>query len=712
MTFTRKLLDAAVPVALVCSALIVSPGAASAQGHYPYRLGADSEPRPFVRRRGLSSEADQAVADLKSVGHWNRVCLENISASFEFFGCDPFLQGLNNGFTAPFISEAAWIWGVPRSEWVKDTALVPSLKNITCGNSPCGLFGGYTVSDINENGADDEDAADNSLGFHAAGVQSTQDKSCTDNTNSIGAGNPLLAGSDCPKTWGAEGWKGARKIPQALYLQQFLLDPNNFSFEPTAISDAQLDAAGVPNDTTARIGDFQTYGFTSDYSKDILCGTSVFRSYGNVIPANSPATGGAACNTAAPTRSGWPLGIQVRADAFTFQFPKLKEIAYYQLVFTNKSRDVYNVPLDYDSLYISLNNGWFANGNIQQNPEYVALDKGTEYIVTGPFQPCDNSRAVSDINCARWGGPGVVIGLNQGATAVIMLHSPIGDLRNKLFTRAGNPFFNPANIHAGDTLTYNIHHFCGFRACTRNTFATDPSITPDHEMRAFGMISSIEKYVYGARVAGSFTDQVYWHTFRPFGFPTRCDDTQFPVATPAGCGFSHWVPPGNWDWNHDGILDTLHIDECNTNGCVAAFGDTFPNGKLNGYSNVGGQIAVGPLHLLADSSVSFTFAMTTIQANDAAGLAAQVSAAIDNYMGFYTTPKPAPACRVTAARRFTTGDGVPGAQIVWDNSCFPKAWTDAFLAGQASAIGAAPPNTPNGNLRVLNPWLADTLNKL
>ncbi|HXI33226.1 MAG TPA: hypothetical protein VNH63_04030 [Gemmatimonadales bacterium] len=681
----------------MAGALTLWAGPARAQS-FPYKLGPDSEPRLLPRRRVLGANQDEANADLRVIAKFNNVCTGNSGSPF------PCLYGaniLNNGFSPVFISDESWMFGVPKSQWDSARAKIPSLNNVV--GKP-----GWTVSDVEEVGGDGLDAADGSLGLHHRGTQSTQDGSCLDHTHSLGSGSPLLSASDCAATWGFEDtpthWAGQRQIPISLFALKAGIRGANFDFAPENITDADLDAAGVPSDTSGKVGDFETYGFTSDYAKSVLCGTAQFRTFGNVLPVSSPAAGGCAALSSTATRSGWPLGIAVRQDAFTFQFPKLKQVAYVQAIITNKSRDLYGIALDYDSLYVTLDEGWFANPNIQQNPEYVDVANGTLYIVAGPFKPCNNARQVSDINCARWGGPGTVIGWTQGGTALIMLKSPIGDLRNKLFTRPGNPFFNPGNIHVGDTLTFNQQHFCGFRACSRNTYATDWTSNPDQEQRVFGMISSTEPNVYGNRLASSFTDQIYWHTFRPFAFPTRCAEGSFPATSPAGCGFSRWVPPTGgpaWDYNHDGIPDTIHSDLCNTNGCVAQFGDTFPNGRIDGYSNVGGQFGVGPIKLKADSSVSFVFAVTTTEANDSAGLANSVRAAIDNYMNFYVTPKPPPPCRVAGVRRSAATE-LSQVEVSWDNACFPGVWTDQFLAAQAASIKSSPYNSPAGILRVLN----------
>ena len=718
MALTRAFDRLTAPV--VAALLLALPGALGAQetvNGVPVRP--DGEPTATKPPRPLGGGRDQAYASSHNVGYFNTGCFENITAAADFdeaAPCFTFNQVMNNGFTAAWPRELHWSWGTTKTTWDSAVAKVPALANA--------IGGGWTVINVHQTGTDDLDAADNSLGLHHAGVSSVNDRSGLDQ-RPVGAGWPLLPGSNCPQTWGSEGWKGGRPVPLELWTQRYGALGNNFNFDFWRVSDAELDAAGVtpPSATSPgkTIGSFQAYGFTSDYTSENLCGTTGRRNYAHIVPTTSAVVPGG-CTGADPTRRrpGWPLGIEVRFDAFTFQLPALKEIMYWQLTFTNRSRDLYGVALDYDSVYISLQNGWFG-GAIQQNPTSWVPAQGALVTTSIPVQaPCSATRLVSDFTCAAWG---TLFGFSRGAAALIMLKSPIGDLRNKWFTRVGSPFYNPAHPLAGDTLTFQHGHLCGFRACGRNTFATDPATTPDHEQRAFGMISSTERNVLGTRdVLSGLTDQVYFHTFRNVYFPTvRYTPGDGPSV---GGGFSRWAPNMagiNWDWggppgsmnDKDGVQDTMAVDGCWVNGCTGVFGDTLPNGKYAAYSNTHGTLGVGPIRLMADSVVSFVVAITTAQANDSAGFAAAISAAIDNYMNFYLAPDAAPKCDVTGVTR----EPGPRAQdavirISWDDACFPGSWTDPFLNKQYNDLVNAPAGSPLERLRLLNPWLDDTLNFL
>ncbi len=702
---------------LVAALLALAPAAAGQQTVNGYPVGPDGEPLASPPRR-LGAGRDIAYSDLRSAGFFRRVCLENVDAAFnvDFTPCFPFSQAMNNGFLAARIRAANWAWAASPTDWQNAVALVPSLANA--------IGGGWTVSNIEQTGFDDTDAADNSLGLHHAGATTVADRSCVDHRASIGTGNPLLAGSNCPQTWGSEGWKGGRPVPLEVWEDRYAALGANFNFDFWRVSDAELDAAGVapPTSTSAgkTLGNFQTYGYTSDYTAEILCGTATKKNYAHIIPTTSPVVpGGCTGSDPARRRHGWPLGIEVRVDGFTFQLPALKEIAYYQLTFTNKSKDVYGVGLNYDSLYLALHQGWFG-GSIQSNPEYWVNEWGAMVTTSIPVQGvCDPTRLVSDITCAPWG---TNFGFTRGAGAIIVLKSPIGDQRNKWFTRVGSPFYNPAHPLAGDTLTMQHGHLCGFRACGRNSWATDPATTPDTERRGFGMMSSTEVNVFGDRTISSLTDQVYWHTFRNVGFPTvRYTPGDAPSV---GGGFNKWAPSMagiNWDWGgppgsmnaKDGVQDTLSLDGCWINGCAPVFSDTLPNGKYAAYSNVHGTLGVGPVRLMADSAVSFVIAITSAQANDSAGFVGNILAAIDNYMNFYLAPDAAPKCHVTGVTR------EPGARaqdavirVSWDEACFPGNWTDPFLDKQYNDLVAAPAGSSLDRLKQLNPWLDDTLNFL
>jgi hypothetical protein len=664
----------------------------------PLASQGDTEP-PAMPLRRLHAASDAAVSGLRGRGYFTRICAENSTGGFDIdrSGCGPFFQTMTNGFVAMWFREGNWAWGVPRSDWERAVAQVPALANA--------IGGGWTVSASHQRGFDDVGPADGALGLHHAGVTSVNDRSCRDHSSAFATGVTLLAGSDCPVTWGSAGWEGARPVPAEVYRARYLADPQGFRFDPWSVSDAELDAAGVARETP--IGTFQTYGYTTDFSQEILCGTATLRNWAHVLPPASPATPGGCPAADARRRPGWPLGIEVRFDAFTFDLPLLENVAFYQVTFTNRSRQVYGVGLDFDSLYISLQHGWFGNSNITQSLIHHVPAMGAVFANTLPQQLCDPARQVSDITCARWG---TNHGWAQGAGVLLILKSPTGDLRNRLFSQPGSPFYNPTHALAGDTFTFNHAHLCGFRLCGSSTWSVDPAGNPDAEQRAFGMLSSTEANVLGARTAALLTSNQYWHTFRNENWNSSNTYARWAGPGTPG-GFNRWAPAmtgTTWDWNKDGVQDTIAADNCFVNGCTELFGDTLPSGTYNAYSSVHATVGVGPLRLPADSTVGFVIAITSAQANDSAGFLASVEAAITHYLDFYPTPRPAPVCRIVGASRGSAAD-TARVTLTWDDTCFPGRWTDAFLARTYSAVLAASGASPLGRLRQLNPWLDDSL---
>ena len=561
-------------------------------------------------------------------------------------------------------------------------------------------------------------ASDGTLGTHHSGAQSTADGTCADHSETIGPGNPLLAGSDCPPTWGSAGWQGSRNVDQDGYLAWMAeVGPSNFRFDPWRVPE-ELHR----NDKF--MGDFQTYGFFRDYSADALFGSAANpMAYNNVTPLGDPGT--------PPTRPGWPLGLEWKFDIFTFQAPALANIIFYQLTVTNRSQDVYGVPVNYDSLYMGITPGYLTNGELQGTSIYHdpangvvrwanhctsedggGCGAGSQQAPAGgdPFHPGN-----------QWGScppGGAACGFTYGAGAFVILKSPIGDLRNKLFTRSGSPFEGAGDPSLwDDTITFNHGRQCGFHSCSRNTWDRDPGTPPpadtDYEQRQYGMVASIAKDALGDRVATDATSlpgHIAWDTFRWQDYPdrTRLD-------------FNKYVP-GGWDYNEDGVPDTLYLSSCTGNpppvsqpgarGCVVPWSDTLPGGFGNVYCNEGCVIGAGPFPLAAGETTQFVYAM--VMAEDSVAIEAGIEAAIDHYLSFYLGPEAPPPPRIVSTDvvpggLFAVPQGAGAAEVRLYLDDAAEAWRDPFLEKFRNDLLAAPAGTDLGNLRRLNPWLADTL---
>ena len=715
--------------ALAAGALL--PGAASAQGTSrqsataipgaPLGLDAKGDPIPFSNARAakrtfdLFGNADIAVSRIKSPGVL-RFC--TVSRPFDSScgtGIDPRAGQLQ--FSASHFRNIDFIYGAPPSQRSK----IIDLPNGRGAGLRDALGGGWTVRGSSAafvtNGGDNLLPVDNQLGTLWSGAQIRADGSCLDHTYSWGAGNALMPGSDCPATWGSLGWQGRRPIPLETYRDG--LATRGFDF--WKYTDGEPDPSGKLD---RAFGSFQTYALFSDWTKDELCGSASTRTYGKVIvPARSD------CPNVDPTKPGYPLGLTMRYDAFNYGIPALQDIAFYQVTIRNDSKLLYGAPVDYDSLYIGLLTGYFGNnqeGTVYYKPEISGVVHTQHCAIRTPN--CNGAAVRADQNPAT---PGITAqpAFAWGSTALIVLKSPIGDLRNKLLTRPGSAFQGLGDPDDyDDTITFNHAHMCGFRACSNQTFGTADNL-PDHMRRQFGMISSTDVNSLGTRQPSDLTPQQLWHQFRSVDFPAQPPIGDAANQFPQTGGFNRWVPgttaqTGQWDWNDDGQADTLYYDSCSgktgaivagrkttDSYCSAAFQDTLPRKAMTTYANVGSPLTVGPISLAADSTTSFVFAVTAAccgRANsDSAALFTKINAAIDHYLNFYLGPEPLVRDTIVAVDVVGGPPAVNEVRLTFTQS--NERFNDPFLLNLAASTAAAARTTPTGRLVALNPWLADSI---
>lgn len=744
----RRLSGRFARLGLYTAALAFSAGVAHAQIDGPTAAGErerDRTQRPS-RRFQLFGFSDEAYSAVKTAGKF-----QNYTCNFGSLDCG---NGWGYDPTAPIyptFSFIDWAWGTPPSQQAKIVAANPGAAGIVEAR---GL--GYSVMYRDQlNGSDYLLAADGWLGTYISGEQSTADNSCRDHRkDALGSGNPLLPGNDCPSTWGPLGWQGRKPVEAGEYLAAAGTNPATFRFDFWQIG-------GEPNGTLDRtLGAFQTYGAFSDYAKDDICGTATARTYGRVMrgtPAGARCT--AAQIDAAPTKMGYPLGLEVRFDAFAFAIPALQDVTFYQATVVNNSAQVYGAGVDYDSLYIGMMPA--AYGNTQLNLLYTRPDLGAiihsgtcAHQSTTGLGVCNGAVPAADLRAAgvispALGGSGSDPWV-QGTAAIIMLKSPIGDLRNKLFSRPASPFFANASLGTpkiggidqaimDDTITFTHQHYCGFRACARYTAALDYTVNPDQQKRMFGMMASIEPLALGgvgrqiqpSELGGSPAGQLRWHMFRSADWPAAPDVGPGPADFPRTGGFNEWVPGagggnGSFDFNNDGIQDTLHYDNCSgktsgdnsyRNACVGLFSDTMPHTGgadrrfINGYSNTAGVMAVGPITLRAGDTTSFVVAHAAAccgpGAGDSVSIMRKVFATIDHYMNFYLGPEPLPRDSIVAV------DVVGGNQTVSRVTLYftetAERAVDPFIVSQATRFANAGAGTPDDILRKLNPFLVDSL---
>jgi hypothetical protein len=648
----------------------------------------------------LFGSADKADFRMNLPGRW---CWENQHGETNWV-CPTAIHEGSAGFTYAAFRNTSFNYGVPPSQWEKAKALVPSLEN--AGGGGWSVFSGYTEEVLT-----DVIAADGQLGPLAAGATARADGSCADITTGLGgasgfgyydAGDPLLPSSNCPETWGSLGYVGGQLIPTEAYDSAFAVDGPAFAFDFWKYPGAY--AEGVVDPQRA-LGFHVVYGELSDWVEEKRA------QYGAVMPGGE----------GDPLRQGWPLGLRIREDAFVVPIPPLRNVMFVQTVIVNRSEDVYGVPIDYDSLYIGLASSVWWNSNVQNAAFYFEPWSGMmKSVLSGSAPACNGANPATDILCyTDRGDPPGFDGLQWGG-GYIILKSPIGDLRNKLFTRKpdGTPctegvdlFCDPDHPLAGDTITFNIAAPCGFRSCTQTVWRG--LAEPDWQRRMFGLISGITSHAIGARTATTISDRDWWHLTRSYTHPNRVDDPNDLLRRDQG--FNTHIPGVDpetmqgegpapiWDWNKDMVPDTLFYSNCNPSGCSDTWSDTLrgPPGAgpyVNAYGNVGTVVNVGPVSLAAGDTTSWVMAYYI--GDTQADVDRFAENALGHYLAFYLAPGP------PAPTSIRSVDVVPGDPTERQLTLFigdeSEAWVDPFLAKAAEDFKSDP-------IGIANPWLSDTL---
>jgi len=646
--------------ALFVSAAIATPAQGQRKSTRPSEMESDVPGTPSrriesPRARGfqLFALGDLGVTGMRMTGEFGFATTSYgpCDDGFTVSQCGDVFSGGRYRFSVFGIGIVA---GTPPSEFAKIAAANPAAAPLVRGGGFSAIFNDPLFGAVFRFGP-----ADGQAGRLFSGVTTTDDGSCRDFTSPlngyVSTGFSILPVSDCPETL-VGPFDGPRLLADTAFIPQFQTDRNNFKF----------DFFRVPRETQQAsefAGDFSTYGLISDNYAEIL------ESYGGITKLGS----------GTPTIEGYPLGLDMRFDAFQFGFPAIKNVVFYQLTVVNNSARLYGTGISYDSLYMGLRTSW-----------------GRAQATTSYWEPGRNAQLTTEIGASSTGNcngartapgtlPCATVGFGRGATGVIVLKSPIGDVRNKLFTIPGNAFFNPSNVNAGDTITFNHGRLCGFGLCWDQTWAVN-------NQRSFAIMSSTGANYLQGRDPNALTAAQFYRVFRNVDFPTR---------TPK---FNTYVP-GGFDYNKDGIQDTLFFDSCHLEGCAKTFSDTMPGTTryTNRGTNVGGGTFVGPFKLRAGDTTSFIYAI--LGSPDSASFERTVNAATRAYTTFFLVPKPPPAPVVT---RVTTVPALLGAPQVVINFTDPSASVNQFLRNISSGLRREA-TSEERILNRLNPTLADSI---
>jgi hypothetical protein len=682
-------------VAALACALAEPAVAAATQQHLPPAILSDEpgvasyDVRESIRQSRsqfrLLGEGDRAWTSLRGAG-------SNILYTTNTGPLDDIHLDFFNGLIQTGTAAGTWfqtfgmglIVGAPRTEWVRLIAEgATSLRNARGG--------GWTVrwnGDIFafKAAAKDLNAADGLLGsLLNPAARTTTDGSCLDHSGFLGAagfsaGFQLLPGSNCPPTWSLVGgqptWLGTRPVtPDGWVAYLNAVGPAAFEFNDWQVPEAFRDPIGFLGNN------FHTYGHFNDYNSTVIA------RFGNAVPGGS----------GDPTQPGWPLGLDFYFDAFTFSLPTVANTMFYRVLIVNNTRALYGVPHDYDSLYIGIE-PW--PGRQQDGDNYMIPALGA-WVSSESSPPAEcAAKGVDPIPLLGTGCGGFAPaddGFRKGAHAVVVLKSPIGDLRNKLFTRPGSPFFGAGRPEIwDDTITFN--HSVNWNFGNWAAFFQGGSVRSQ-----FGVISSTAENVLDGRACTDLTLSTRYRLFMSNSWPDAA--TQ--------CVFKAWAPGWTYDTNRPRGAppgpDTLRLAGCGVRrdgvgaGCPVPWSDS----TVHGWSNVTfgnlSQLSVGPFRLEAGDTAQFFVAI--FSQRDSASFESELRAIVDFYLNLFAGPEPPP--RVTI-RDVGLGAGVtPGrdatVRLVWDDA--PEVWVDPFLSRFADDMESAAPGTDLARIRDQNPGL-------
>lgn len=517
----------------------------------------------------------------------------------------PTLGGFHVFFQMGFVVAA------PPTEFRKIRAVYPGINNMTGSLGYTTLFWETLVSSSRKWGS-----ADAQFGKSFAGVTAQDGSSCRADGNVYQTtGFSLLAQKDCPDTWGSEGFKGKLVVQDSVWLNTFNANKSTFRWDDWRLSRDRLDA-------TQFLGTQSVYGFISDYYREQKL------RYGGIVP------GGAGT----PLDGGYPLGLELRVDSYQFASPATRNTQYYQVQMVNKSAAVYGTGIDYDSLYFGTTPGFLSSANDGQQYMSLYFDFNTNTILGTKGNTsgnCSTSYPKRYLNSTS-GGCLSTDAFGTGVWSMTWLKSPLGDVRNKRFTRnPADPYYNPSSPFADDTITFNHSHPGNVgrasQAMTRSTRA------------GFGYVASKEDDFLDGRNPSDFTINNFTGMVTPEewsgSLPAAPAGVKFPKFVPgATTNVATGRPYGRWDYNNDGVQDSISVPGCGSLGCHGIYSDTIVGGYRNEYGNILGTITAGPFKLKAGDTTQFLWAFTWNA--DSITTRKAIEGLTEAYLSNYAGPQP------------------------------------------------------------------------
>jgi hypothetical protein len=660
--------------AIAALAVATAPDGLAAQqgseGPVSYILTAEGQRVPLQRHRGfqLFGEADLAASGMAQTGDYGWLA-NNVGPCPFYFTFDSERCEIGPGGDPYFHID--WLAGAPISEFRKIRVLNPGISDAL--NLPAtGYTTPFTIYLVPPN-ARRWGPADGEFGNLFSGVTSTDDGSCRDDSGGLNGNLPanftLLAGSDCPETWPSSGFGGLRPVLDEGWLAEFQASPSTFHFDDYKLPESAFDQ-------TQFLGSFSTYGTTSDSYREII------QRFGGVTKLGSGPS----------SERGYPLGLDIRFDAFQFGRPSVGNATFYRLLLINNSQRLYGgAGVDYDSLYFGMSFGMLNDGQFSTS-WYHDFSRNTMILPHG--NTSGNCSGTYPPNRAAGGCPA-----SDGAThpiyGISFLKSPLGDARFRLFSDPSSQFYNPSSPFVGDTITWNHAGGGGFGAVYNATHV--------HSDKAlFGFMAGMEDVFLAGRDINDFTTGTFHTLFQNEDFQG--------IITPAVAKFNKYAPPG-WDYDHDGIQDTIAVPTCGRSGCTVLYSDTIPGGLRNRISNVGNVVDAGPFKLASGDTTEFILAF--MGGTDSLSFENLLNSVIATYLGNYAGPSPVPPPSFTSADVDVTSADIRDSTVFSANTSVririaePDPFDDKFVIRVRDKILSDPGNATAQRLVALNPNLLD-----
>ena len=571
-------------------------------------------PNPF----NLFAAEDLAAGALRMSGGFRSGVTNQGGPVSENQGSGPVQMGRINNNAGYMFFEMGLTMAAPPSEFRKIRAVHPGINGMAGSLGYSSAYWQVLVPpQIKKIGS-----ADGQFGKAFAGVTSIFNSSCRDDPTFLREGFSLMAMKDCPVTWGSQGFAAKVVVPDSVWVNTFNANKPNFRWDDWKLSRSRLDV-------TQTLGTQSVYGFMSDYYREQKL------RFGSVVPGGS----------GAPIDPGYPLGIEMRVDSWQLAAPATRNTQFYQMQLVNKSADVYGTGIDYDSLYYGLGPGFLQNG--QAVSVYYDFAVNTLYATGGGTSgQCSTTYPRRYVNGSQDGCQGGGF-TSFGVYTMTLLKSPLGDMRNKLFSNPNSPYFNPTSPLADDTITFNH--------AKRNSFG-QTSQNINRSMRSgFGMMSSTElNYMDGRNPSDlslvNFTTLIGPEEWTGT-FPTL-ENTKFPKFVPGNATNSLTGQPfGKWDYNNDGVQDTISVTGCGARGCAALWSDTIHNGTATRLGNILNTVSAGPFKLKANDTTQFLWAFSWN--SDSTTIRQTIDGVINSYLTNYEGPAPFPFPAVVSGKSYT-----------------------------------------------------------